>query len=254
VTVWAAVLAVLSATVMAAVASWLVCRSLSVAQRARHHEVGSPIFLQVGVMLSVLLAFVFSETWAQYNDAAEAINGECGALHGAAILASALPDHRGQPIERAIASYVHTVSSQEWPMMAARQISRSARSDFEAIVQTAVNLPATSAQEGAVQGQILTLLAQAHTQRETRTFQMVQGLPAPMWTVILSISLVLVGFVLFAGLERQGHLVLACAFTFCTAMVLVLIQMLDYPFEGALALGNEDFNKVFGEVTAMLRA
>ncbi len=252
-TLLAAVLTVLAATLAAAAASWLVCRSMSVSQRARHHEVGSPVFLQVGVMLSVLLAFVFSETWSQYNAAAEAINGECGALHGAAMLARALPDHHGEPVERAIAAYAATVVRQEWPMMAARQISHTARADFEGVVQAAVNLVPTRNQDATVQSQILTLLSQAHTERETRTFQMVQGLPAPMWTVIIAISLVLVFFVLFAGLERQGHLVIACAFTGCTAMVLVLIQMLDYPFEGALALGDGDFIKVLNEVSALAR-
>jgi len=64
---------------------------------------------------------------------------------------------------------------------------------------------------------------------------------------------VLIASVLFAGVEsRMGHVVFAGAFTGCTVMVLVIVRMLDYPFEGALALPSTDFLKVMAQVSAML--
>jgi len=112
-----ACLIVLGSTAAAAVASFLVCRLAPIETRRRHHEVGSVVFLQVGVMFAVLLAFVFSEVWGEYNTAAQAINGECGALHGASMLANALPGHVGRPVNQAIANYVRTVAEEEWPAM-----------------------------------------------------------------------------------------------------------------------------------------
>jgi hypothetical protein len=35
-------------------------------------------------------------------------------------------------------------------------------------------------------------------------------------------------------------------------MVLVLVAMIDYPFEGDVALANTDFVKLLGEISAML--
>jgi hypothetical protein len=204
-------------------------------------------------MLSVLLAFVFSETWSQYNAAAESINGECGALHGAALLADALPVGQGQPVVRAIAVYAATVVDTEWPMMAHRSRSPEAVREFGALMQAAARLNVIGPVEVSNQSEILSLLALAHADRETRTFQMTQGLPAPMWAVLIIISLVLIFFVLLAGLERPGHMVLACAFTGCTVLVLVLMKMLDYPFEGALAIGDADFVQMLREVSVMAR-
>jgi len=247
----AACLTVVASVIAAAGASWLIGRSMSVAARARQHEVGSPVFLQVGVMLSVLLAFVFSETWGQYNTAAEAINGECGALHGAAMLASALPTGEGAPLTLAIATYAHTVVDEEWPMMGGRLESSKAVEEIRGVLRLASSLNVTQPVEVSNQSQILTLLTLAHADRETRIFQMTQGLPGAMWTVLIAISLVLIAFVLFAGLERPGHMVLASAFTGCTVLVLVLMKMLDYPFEGALALGDADFVKLLGEVSVL---
>jgi hypothetical protein len=247
----AACLTVVVAVIAAAAASWVIGRTLSVSARARQHEVGSPVFLQVGVMLSVLLAFVFSETWGQYNTAAESINGECGALHGAAMLAGALPAGQGAPLTRAIATYAGTVVNTEWPMMGRGLESPRAVEEIRGVLQLASHLNVTQPVEVSNQSQILALLTVAHADRETRIFQMTQGLPAAMWTVLVAISLVLIGFVLFAGLERPGHMVLAGAFTGCTVLVLVLMKMLDYPFQGALALGDDDFVKMLRQVSAI---
>jgi len=88
--------------------------------------------------------------------------------------------------------------------------------------------------------------------RETRTFQAAEGLPGAVWTVLIVIAVILIGFVLFAGLEVPGHIVLATAFAASTVGVLVLVKLLDYPFEGSLSLKPDDFIKTLGEVTAMV--
>src|SRR6202012_752997 len=93
---------------VAAGASWLVSANLPIETRRRHHDVGGQVFQQVGVMVSVLMAFVFSEVWGEYRTAAMAINGEGGALHGAAMLSSPLPNDVGKPVNRAIAVYAGT--------------------------------------------------------------------------------------------------------------------------------------------------
>ena len=86
-----ALLVILFTAIVAVVATNFVRRALGLDVRRQHHEVGNPVYLQIGVVFAVLLAFVFNEVWGEYNAAAQAINGECGALHGAAMLAHNLP-------------------------------------------------------------------------------------------------------------------------------------------------------------------
>jgi hypothetical protein len=240
-------------TAAAGGATWLVGTVLPIDTRKRHHDVGAQVFQQVGIMLSVLMAFVFSEVWGEYRTAAMAINGECGALHGAAMLASALPDGVGQPLERAIASYIHIVVSVEWPMMAERSRSPEATQAFQTVLRQAANLQVTHPVDLVDQGQIITLLTLAHGFRETRTFELTQGMPMLMWIMLIGISMVLMGFVVFAGLENPGHMIFACVFAASTVLVLVLVRMLDFPFEGALALADNDFVRLLGEVSVLAR-
>jgi len=247
----AAFVVIALSAVAAAVSSRLVGAKIKLDERQRHHEVGGAVFLQIGVLISVLIAFVFSQVWGEYRTAAMAINGECGALHGAAMLSHALPGDVGQPVDRAIAVYARTVVNTEWPMMTQRRRSPEATLAFEAIIQSAANLNVTRAVEVSDQGQIVSLLAQAHAYRETRTFQLSEGIPSFIWVMLIGISLTLIGFVVFAGLEDPGHMILAAAFSACMALVLVLVRMLDFPFEGALALPNTDFVKMLAQVSAL---
>jgi hypothetical protein len=247
-----AVLIVVISAAAAALGSYIISRRVSLEARLDHHAVGSQVFLQLGVMFAVLLAFVFSEVWAEYNTADQAINGECGALHGAAMLANALPDAAGRPVNRAIIVYAKAVLEKEWPLMAERQRSPEAAQDFRVAYDLAARLHSAQPSDVAIQGQVLSLLSQAHAYRETRTFQVRLGLPPAMWGVLSLLSLFLIGSVLFAGIEGPGHMVFASAFTGCTVMVLVLVQLLDFPFEGALALSNADFVKMLGEVSTMV--
>jgi|RhiMetdeSRZDD1v2_1073273.scaffolds.fasta_scaffold253430_3 hypothetical protein len=75
-------------------------RALGFDLRRRQHEVGNQLYPQIGVLFAVLLAFMFNEVLGQYNAAAQAINGECAALHGAAMLANDLSDGEGKAVEK----------------------------------------------------------------------------------------------------------------------------------------------------------
>jgi uncharacterized protein YbaA (DUF1428 family) len=237
-----ALLVVVLIAIAAVVATSFVRRALGLDVRQRQHEVGNPVYLQIGVVFAVLLAFVFNEVWGEYNAAAQAINGECGALHGAAVLAHDLPDGQGEGVVQAIRNYAEAVINVEWPTLEQRKESPEAVNAFVAIVDVAGRLNTTHPADQTIQGQILSLLAQAHAYRETRIFQANQGLPVVIWIVLSFYALILVTFVLFAGVEsRAGHLLFSAVFATSVVLVLIVLRMLDYPFEGALTLSKSDF-------------
>jgi hypothetical protein len=237
-----AVLVIVFTAIVAVVATNFVRLALSLDVRRQHHEIGNPIYLQFGVVFAVLLAFVFNEVWGEYNNAAQAINGECGALHGAAMLAHNLPDGHGRGVEQAILNYSKVVINVEWAALQRRTASPEAVSAFQAMVEAASRLSVGQSNDLAIQSQILSLLGQAHGFRETRIFQADQGVPIIIWLVLSFYGLVLVMFVLFAGVEsRTAHFFFTAAFATSVALILILVRMLDYPFEGALTLSNDDF-------------
>jgi hypothetical protein len=247
---------ILVCTLLSGMVGALVHRRVRVDVRRRHQEVGTTIFLQLGVIFAVLLAFVFSEVWSDYNAAGSSIELECSALEGAAELASALPPAQAYPVLRAEQAYVDGVIHQEWPLMFA---TRSEDVDVDdmlhtAIVTTARLHPADVADLGLRQ-QILGYLEQAHTQRTIRTFQLGSGVPTFLWGLLISFGIVLAVFVSMAGVE-SGRALVSFSVTFAAAVaaILVLIHLLDFPFEGALALPPGHFVHTLHRITELAQS
>src|SRR6201988_5396736 len=126
----AAISIVLISGVVAALITGLLHRLIEFDLRRHHHDAGSVVFLQLGVVFAVLLAFVFNEVWSDYNVAAQAINSECAGLHGVAILSDRLPPVARDAILKDLRAYLTTVINQEWPDMRQRNESRVTASDF----------------------------------------------------------------------------------------------------------------------------
>src|ERR1700730_5764760 len=114
----AAVSTVLIAGIVAAFATALIHRRVEIDLRRLHHDVGSVVFLQLGVVFAVLLAFVFSEAWGEYNEAAQAIDLEVSAMHGVAMISATLEPAQANTILAAERAYLEGVTYQEWPVMA----------------------------------------------------------------------------------------------------------------------------------------
>lgn len=247
------VLVVLGTSATAGALAWLVRRAVPVETLRRHHEMGAAVFLQLGVVFAVLLAFVFSEAWGEYNAAAEAIDGECGSLHGAAILADSLPPPERARMEQAIHDYIAVVIETEWKSMAARRESDAATLSFETMLTTAARLPTETARVSTLKPQIIELLTSAHQQRETRLFQLTLGIPAMIWGLLGLFSFVLISFLFAFGIDYVASQVAFVAiFAAMLCFALLTVRMLDFPFEGPLRLASSDFQRTLVNVDRLI--
>lgn len=252
-TLFIALSIVVAAGFAAAVGSMIVHRTVHVELRRRHNEIGTAVFLQLGVIFAVLLAFVFSEVWSEYNDAASAIEMESKALVGAAILASALPANEGQPVLIAEQAYISGVIRKEWPEMAlGRDEEATVSVKLSHLIQETARMRPDNAADLGTRSQLLSFLEQAQMQRSSRLFQLSSGIPVLLWCLLIGFGGVLAIFVALAGVENGGAL-MSFSVTFATAVaaILVLIHLLDYPFEGALALGPQPFLSALDQITQL---
>jgi hypothetical protein len=240
---------VLATGLVAGFLSWAMRRVVRFEALRRHHEVGSAVFLQLGVIYAVLLAFVFNEVWSEYNTAANAINQECGNLHGVSVLATSLPVAAGTPIEVAVRKYLGAVIENEWPAMERRQGSARARQDFEALWHGIARADASKGMDDPTRSQMMSELASAHQWRETRLFQMTLHVPGLMWTLLIGLGVVLIGFLLCFGVEYIGSQIMFTAtFAASIALVLAVVHCLDFPFEGSLQLPPTGFQDTLQKV------
>jgi len=247
--------AIVIATLLAALAAALCHYFIEADFRRRHHEVGSVVFLQLGVMFAVLLAFVFSEAWSEYDDAAKSINLEVSAMHGVAMVAATLPPDAAKKVLSAENDYLTSVVRDEWPVMAlTRKEERKTDDKLTRLVQSVVSLHLTDSDDRDKKTTILSLLANAHRERETRIYQAQNGIPIPLWCVLIGFTVTLAIFVAFSAIEYASTAVaIAACFTGGTVSILVIARLLDYPFEGALGLRSDDFAEVIDKVAVFLK-
>jgi len=182
----------------------------------RYHEVGYAVFLQLGVIFAVLLAFVFNNVSSEYNVASQAVDSECGSLHGIAILSD-------------LHLYLTTILDREWPDMQGRHESRAADARFQSLWQT-VETVNTGPADNQIRGQLLNLVATAHQSRETRLFQMTQSVPGLVWSVLIALASTLIGCMLvFAAEASLSKAVLVGIFTSSLTLALLTVHILDFP-------------------------
>jgi|SRR6516165_846749 len=207
----------------------------------RYHEVGYAVFLQLGVIFAVLLAFVFNNVSSEYNVASQAVDSECGSLHGIAILSD-------------LHLYLTTILDREWPDMQGRHESRAADARFQSLWQT-VETVNTGPADNQIRGQLLNLVATAHQSRETRLFQMTQSVPGLVWSVLIALASTLIGCMLvFAAEASLSKAVLVGIFTSSLTLALLTVHILDFPFESALQLSSRDFSDTLEKIDRLIAA
>lgn len=218
----------------------------------RYHEVGYAVFLQLGVIFAVLLAFVFNNVWSDYNIAAQAIDSECASLHGVAILGDRLPSPARAAVLDDVHAYLTTVLDREWPDMQRRNESQAASARFQSLWQTVETADAGPA-EHQIRLQLLNLLATAHQSRETRLFQMKQSVPGLIWGVLIIFASALIGcMLLFAAEASMSKAVLVGVFTSSLTLAMLAVHVLDFPFESVLQLPSRDFNETLAKVDRLI--
>ena len=102
---------------------------------------------------------------------------------------------------------------------------------------------------------MLNLLAAAHQSRETRLFQMTQGVPTLIWTLLIVFAAALIGCMLvFAAEASLSKAVLLGVFTSSLTLALLTVHILDFPFESALQLSSRDFSDTLEKIDRLIAA
>lgn len=236
------VLIILACMVGAGTGVFLVRTLVRLETLKAHHVIGGTIFLQIGVVYAVLLAFVVTVVWAQFNAAAEAADNEVASLLAVFGLSSGLPDPARSDIQQAIIHYTQAVVDDEWPAMSRRADSEKAVKALEHLMEVALRFEPQNAREEAIYGHALSRLSEAREQRHYRLFQMTLAVPGFMWWLLVVTGVILVALSYFFGIEYLwSQAIFTAALAGTIAFILVLIMLLDYPFTGDLTVPPDAF-------------
>jgi Protein of unknown function (DUF4239) len=215
-----------------------------------HHEVAFVIFLQIGVIYGVLLAFVVSTTWDQYNAAAQRIEQEASSLLELWHLKSVFPAAVQERIERDLLRYFRTVTDQEWVLMARGHEEPQAESYLEDLQNAYSQFKPQTFGESDLYAESLHHLANIREYRALRLFEARQVIPTVMWGILIIMGISVVGVSYFFGMRYAwSQVVLIMTLVSMITSLLLLIKLLDNPFAGDLRIHPVAFQKEIQKIT-----
>lgn len=221
---------------------FLVRRVVTLEVLKRHHEIGTTIFLQVGVVYGVLLAFVVSVVWEQFDQAAQSVDREAAELITTFHLARGLPSPARTEIQEKILEYAKVVVEEEWDAMDHRRESPKANGVINQLWDIYTRFEPRGAREVAVYSESLSRLSSARESRRLRMFQMNLAAPTFLWTLLVIIGVMVVGLSYFFGVEYLwSQAIMTGALAGTIAFILVTIELLDRPFSGSLRVSSQPF-------------
>ena len=210
-------------------------RVVSLETLKKHHEIGMAFFLQIGVMYAVLLAFVVSVVWSQFNEAARAVDREAAELTTTFHLAGRLPSPVRETMQRQILAYADTVVKDEWPTMNVRRESAAARAALDELWNVYLHFAPSNEQEIGIYAESLERLGNARENRRIRLFQMKLEAPGFLWVLLLIVGTMVLGLSYFFGIDYLGSQVMMTAsLAGAIVFMLTIIALLDHPFSGSL--------------------
>jgi glucan phosphoethanolaminetransferase (alkaline phosphatase superfamily) len=235
-----AVLLVILCFAVPAVISYLVSRRMATEARRRYHEVGIAVFLQLGVVFAVLLAFVFNNVWEQFNTADDAVDKESVDLQSAANRAAYLPEEWGLAIRHSLASYLESEINEEWPAMERREVSPATTVAYNQLFETVAAIPPSDPLIASTRESMLLLVSDVRDQRQLRLFQLKTNVPSFLWGLLIAFSSVLTAFIILSGVGHSlVQSLLVGVFSAFLVAIMLTIHMLDFPFEGSIRVSPE---------------
>lgn len=235
-------------------AMWLVRRSTEMATLESHKEVAGFIIAVIGALYSVLLAFVVTSVWEQFEDAAHVAEQE--AEMAISLYRDAAAFTVDTDIRLGLRAYATSVIDDEWPSMAEDQ-REAAATDValnEVFLAYRAIEPQTSAEETFLHNSLDRLDEITQARRE-RIASASKALPGPMWLVLLVGAVITLGFTLLLPVQNpRAQGVMVSLLAAMAALMLFLILSLDLPFSGDLAADPTAMQNAISEFGDLDRA
>lgn len=234
---------IILASVFSALAFLLLLRHRWTPARMREANDATSFYIAVvGTIYAVILAFMLSSVWAEFQNAMINTEQEANALVNIFRLAEPLPDFARNQIQEAARDYARTMIVEEWPAMAHEEVSMRGSKDVENLWHAVTMADLTKPSEQAAVHQALTELAKMTEHRRIRQLQSRFKLPVILWLVLIFGGVATVANSCLLGVENARlHILYIVSLTCLVALVLVAIAEIDRPFQGSVHVSSNSF-------------
>jgi hypothetical protein len=215
-------------------------RTIPYAKLVEHNEVAGFMIAVVGVLYSVLIAFVVVVVWQQYNDADANYSQEVSAAADVFAGARALPAPQARSVQTLLDRYITEMIDDEWPLMRSARASDAATVTLAALSRDAVATADRPDAGDALRVRVAAAVQHLFDLRNRRLADNAQTLPPVLWAALLVGACITVGFGYLFGVENfRIQLVMTGAVAALIAIMFTLLVELDFPFRRDTAISAQ---------------
>jgi hypothetical protein len=207
-----------------------------------HNDIPVPVFQTAGTIYAVLLAFSVIAVWQSYGEAKDNVAEEASTLTTLYRQTNGLPDGPQRTLRSDLRAYTVSVITDEWPIQAATGgASSSARKALGAMYGAYRTMdPRVAASPIGVE--FLETLRTVAADRNRRTLQASEALPAVLWVGLLVGGFVVIGMTFVLHTEASWpHYLFSTLIAALIGTLLFITLVLHRPFSGPLAIAPDSF-------------
>ncbi len=206
-------------------------------------DAAGALYATIAMVYAILIAIAAIAVWEPRTDAAQSAGIEADSLIEASWTADDLAPADAAAVRELIHLYLRDVIDREWSSLRAKrdtapttEVAFTRLRDRVAAIE-----PVTDGEKAAYQT-LTTQITEAASARRARIAAASEGMPGPLWPILLVGGLICVVFFYLFGLERTfpNGLMITVVGGMVALLLFVLFQ-LEYPFSRSLAVGPGSF-------------
>ena len=206
-------------------------------------DAAGALYATIGMVYAILVALAAIAVWEPRAAAADSTEREATDLIEAYWSARALETPDRLKVQQLITTYTEEVIDGEWRILSReRAPSSRAQNLLNQLRSTAEAIEPETDRQVAAHDQVLARIADAADARRARIGAASEGMPYPLWPILIFGGVISIAFLYLFGLQRtfpNGLMMFTVGGM--VALLLVVIYQLEYPFSRGLSIGPEAF-------------
>jgi hypothetical protein len=218
-----------------------------------NHEVAAAIFNAFGLLYAVVVAFVVFVVWGRFDDASKNMELEASQAADIFYISRAFPYSTATQIKQALYEYTSSIVDDEIMQMSKGKSSPKTTAAVSKLMGIFLGMDYKTLRNPAIYEESFKRFNDLAQYRRLRIFAAKDSVPSVIWMVLLLGALIMVSYTYLFGIKKVlPQNLMTAALTITITLILFLVYILDHPFKGAAAIGNEPMKTVTGKMQRSL--
>lgn len=215
----------------------VVHRTVPYEKLVEHNDVAGFMLAVVGVLYSVLIAFVVVVVWQQYNNADRNYGSEVSSVADIYDFSESLAPDRTRAIQAMVDRYIAEMIDDEWPAMRAGRSSAAASATLASMLRSIDGIIPRTMVGNDTREHLHQSAQHLFDLRDQRLADNAESLPPVLWAALFVGAGITVGFgFLFGVVNFRIQLIMTGSVAALIAVMFTLLVELDYPFQRDTAI------------------